>query len=102
VEGDVQGVGYRLECRREARGRGLRGWVSNLPDGRVEAVFEGPEQDVRALVEWCHRGPSAARVERVGVEWESPTGEEPEFEVAGSGSVARRALRSGARWLGGD
>jgi len=44
---------------------GLAGWVRNLPDGRVEAVFEGPADDVESLLEWCRRGPPLARVTRV-------------------------------------
>lgn len=53
VSGRVQGVFFRSEMRREATRRGVRGWVRNLPDGRVEAIFEGEEQNVKALVEFC-------------------------------------------------
>jgi acylphosphatase len=65
VDGDVQGVFYRATCAREARARGLVGWVRNLPDGRVEAVFEGDPAAVAAMVAWCRNGPPHARVASV-------------------------------------
>lgn len=78
--GRVQGVTFRTSTRREAKRRNLKGWVKNLRDGRVEAVFEGPEEKIQELIEWCHKGPSAARVENVEVEWEEPQGLK-EFKV---------------------
>lgn len=74
VSGTVQGVFYRATTRDEARDRGVDGWVRNLDDGRVEAVFEGPESAVQALVEWCHTGSSAADVTAVDVTHEDPEG----------------------------
>ena len=59
VTGRVQGVWFRETCRERAVTAGLGGWVRNLHDGRVEAVFEGPEAAVEQLVEWCHHGPGA-------------------------------------------
>jgi acylphosphatase len=82
VSGRVQGVFFRVRCADEARRRGVGGWVRNLPDGRVEAVFEGEQQQVDAMVEWCRRGPPGARVERVDSESEPPTGT-TSFAVAG-------------------
>ena len=76
VSGDVQGVGFRWYCREQAMGRDLRGWVKNLPDRQVEAVFEGASDAVDALVEWCRHGPTGARVEGVEVKDESPKGEQ--------------------------
>ena len=75
VTGRVQGVFYRASCRDEAVARGLGGWVRNAPDGSVEAVFEGPEAEVRAMLEWCRRGPPSASVANVVVSWESARGE---------------------------
>jgi acylphosphatase len=75
VKGLVQGVSFRVETADRARARGVAGWVRNLPDGDVEAVFEGERDQVGALVAWCRRGPRAARVERVDVAWEEPVGE---------------------------
>lgn len=80
VSGKVQGVFYRDTCRREAERHGVVGWVRNLPDGTVEAVFEGEPAAVRAMVDWARGGPPRAEVTRTEV-WE----EEPEglraFEV---------------------
>ena len=81
IRGRVQGVFFRATTAHLARERQLAGWVRNLPDGRVEAVFEGPAEAVRALVDWCHQGPPGARVEGVEVHWETPRGEPPAFRV---------------------
>ncbi len=81
VSGRVQMVYFRGTTQHEARGRALAGWVRNLPDGRVEAVFEGPRDAVQALVDWCHAGPPSARVEHVEVRWEPPESEPPGFRV---------------------
>jgi acylphosphatase len=74
VSGRVQGVYYRASTREQARRQGVDGWVRNLDDGRVEAVFEGPEPAVESMVEWCHSGSRRAEVEDVSVEYESPEG----------------------------
>ncbi|MFB6156687.1 MAG: acylphosphatase [Haloferacaceae archaeon] len=76
VSGRVQGVYYRASTRDAARDAGVDGWVRNLDDGRVEAVFEGPADAVERMVEWCHDGSPAARVEEVAVEYEDPEGED--------------------------
>jgi len=81
VSGQVQGVMFRETTRREADRRRVAGWVRNLSDGRVEAVFEGEEEDVRGLVQWCHRGPSRASVEAVDVDWEPVQGDLESFEI---------------------
>ena len=83
VHGRVQGVCFRMYTCEQAGRLGLRGWVRNTFERTVEAVFEGEEADVRAMVEWCHRGPSAARVTRVDVEYSDPTGEFSGFQVTG-------------------
>jgi acylphosphatase len=80
VSGNVQGVFFRQETRNRARSRGLTGWVKNLPDGRVEAVYEGPEDAVDQMVEWCRSGPRWAEVTDVEVDREEPEGLEG-FEV---------------------
>lgn len=74
VAGRVQGVFFRAMCAREAAGRGLAGWVRNLPDGRVEALFEGPPEAVGAMVRWCRTGPAHSRVDVIEVHEESPEG----------------------------
>lgn len=75
ITGRVQGVFFRDTCRREARASGVAGWVQNLPDGSVAAVFEGPEHAVEELIGWCRRGPASARVDAVEVTDEEPQGE---------------------------
>jgi acylphosphatase len=75
VTGRVQGVGFRFSTIERARSLGLGGWVRNRADGSVEAVFEGPPERVRSMVDWCRRGPRGARVERLEVAPEQPVGE---------------------------
>ena len=74
VSGRVQGVSYRASTRDAARDAGLDGWVKNLDDGRVEAVFEGSEASVERLIEWCHEGSPAADVDGVDAEYGDPEG----------------------------
>jgi acylphosphatase len=75
VSGRVQGVWFRESCRQEAETARVAGWVRNRPDGKVEAVFEGEPDAVEALVGWCSIGPIRARVVRVEVIEELPTGD---------------------------
>jgi acylphosphatase len=74
VSGRVQGVAYRANTRETVRDYDVEGWVRNLDDGRVEAVFEGPLSDVEEMVEWCETGSPAARVDDVEVEYSEPKG----------------------------
>ena len=74
VEGRVQGVFFRDSCREQARRLGVGGWVRNRHDGAVEAVFEGPEFEVAAMVEWCRTGPPRAVVTAATVTEERPEG----------------------------
>ena len=71
LSGRVQGVGFRYATHREAEARGLRGWVANRADGRVEAEFEGPRSHLEDMLEWCRRGPVFASVSEVEPTWES-------------------------------
>ncbi len=74
VSGRVQGVYYRATTRDTARETGVDGWVRNLDDGRVEAVFEGPEAAVEEMVKWCETGSEAADVDDVNATYEEPEG----------------------------
>jgi acylphosphatase len=74
VSGRVQGVYFRDTCRRVAEARGVAGWVRNLPDGRVEAVFEGGAEPVGALIAWAGEGPASATVTDVVVQDEPAEG----------------------------
>lgn len=81
VSGRVQGVFFRSEAEYEAIKRNVYGWIRNLPDGRVEAIFEGEKEAVEELVEFCRRGPHGAKVSKVEVRWEEYTGEFKGFRV---------------------
>ena len=81
VSGRVQGVFYRSNTRRKALELGLTGWVRNLPDGRVEAVVEGEEDQVDKLIQWSRRGPPPAVVTKLEVKREPYTGEFETFRV---------------------
>lgn len=75
VSGSVQGIGFRFSTQSRARSLGVAGWVRNLYDGTVEAVFEGDDERVESMVDWCRRGPAGAIVTGVEIAWEQPTGE---------------------------
>jgi len=82
VSGRVQGVFFRLNTKRQAQTHGVTGWVRNLDDGRVEAVFEGEESAVKLVVEFCSRGPRSAQVTDISVDWEPFKGEFQGFNIA--------------------
>jgi acylphosphatase len=81
VEGRVQGVFFRRHTEQMAVRLGLRGWVKNRRDGAVEAVFEGEKEKVGRMIQWCHRGPSEARVKSVQISWEDYKGEFENFSI---------------------
>ncbi len=81
VEGVVQGVFYRAFTQRAAMKLGLYGWVRNLPDGRVEAVFEGNRTLIEQAIGECRRGPAGAYVSDVDLSWEPYTGAERGFQI---------------------
>lgn len=74
ISGRVQGVWFRQSTAQEAERLGVSGWVRNMPNGGVEAVFEGPPDHVECAVEWAHRGPERAHVTEVERFTEAPTG----------------------------
>lgn len=74
ISGKVQGVGYRYFTMNQAIKLGLNGWVRNLPDTRVEAIFEGESEVVERMIRWCHTGPTAAVVKDVQVEYSEAEG----------------------------
>jgi acylphosphatase len=79
--GRVQGVFYRASAQDEARRLGLTGEIRNLPGGEVEAVVEGPREQIEDFIAWCRRGPPAAQVEEVKVRWSAAQGEFRTFRV---------------------
>ena len=81
VEGEVQGVFFRQETKRKAENLNVKGWVRNRYDGGVEALFEGEDKDVQAMVEFCRRGPSNAVVKGIEVKSERYMGEFTDFTI---------------------
>jgi len=81
VYGLVQGVWFRASTKDEADRLGVSGWVKNLPDGSVEAVFEGEKKKVEEIVGWCYRGPSGAKVSKVEIAWETYKKEFGHFDI---------------------
>ncbi len=81
VSGYVTGVFFRAHTKELAQRLNVNGWVRNLPDGRVEAVFEGEKENVEGMVKFCRRGPPGAQVDDVEVRWETCRGELSGFEI---------------------
>jgi acylphosphatase len=81
IKGKVQGVFFRSEIKRRADSLSLKGWVRNLPDGSVEAVFEGQSESVNTIVEFCRTGPLRARVINFELLWENYIEEFKNFEI---------------------
>ena len=81
VSGKVQGVGYRWATCQQARAGGVKGWVRNLPDGRVEAVFEGSADTLERLLNWCKDGPPGASVQSLNMIENEPVEGMSDFDV---------------------
>jgi acylphosphatase len=81
ISGRVQGVFYRSTTSQEARLRGVTGWIRNLPDGRVEAVFEGEKEAIEDLIAFCWHGSRSSKVTDIRVDWQPYVGEFAAFEV---------------------
>ena len=81
VTGRVQGVFFRSETKHNADLRDVKGWVRNLPDDRLEAVFEGEKEAVQTLIDFCKHGPSGAKVTNIDLTWETYTGEFDRFKI---------------------
>jgi len=82
ISGMVQGVFFRSHAVHQATSLGLTGWVKNLDDGSVEAVFEGDKSQVEKMIKWCHKGPSMAIVEKADIKYEDYRGEFRSFNVS--------------------
>jgi len=81
ISGTVQGVFYRSNTRKKAKELGIKGWVRNLYNGRVEVTAEGEEEDLKKFIEWCKKGPELAFVENIEVEWSDYKGKYEDFSV---------------------
>lgn len=82
VTGRVQGVWFRQSTKQTANLHKVKGWARNNPDGSVEAVFEGEENAVKAVVDWCRQGPQMAHVENLELEWSDASGEFSNFQIS--------------------
>lgn len=80
ISGHVQGVGFRQFVRSQAKRLGITGWVTNLPDGRVEAVLQGKDEKLAVLLSICQRGPMISSVNSVEIKWEEPSPLFPDFQ----------------------
>lgn len=81
ITGFVHGVTFRMTTKYKAKLLGLNGWVKNISDGKVEAVFEGEKEKVEEMLNWAKKGPPGAKVDRVEVKWEEYKGEFKNFEI---------------------
>jgi len=81
VSGRVRGVFFRQNTLKKAKSLGLKGWVKNTKDGKVEAVFEGEKEKIEKILEWMRKGPPFARVDGLEIEWEDFKGEFENFEI---------------------
>ncbi|MBU0476461.1 acylphosphatase [Patescibacteria group bacterium] len=81
VRGRVQGVFFRKNTCQKAKEKGITGWVRNLDDGRVEAIFEGEKEKVEEILEWAGKGPVWAKVDDLEVDWQESKNEFASFEI---------------------
>ena len=81
ISGRVQGVWFRASTRNKAQQLGLKGWVKNTSDGKVEAIFEGEEKNIEEIIKWCHKGPSLAHVTHIDIKQEQYKNEYKDFQI---------------------
>ncbi|MCG9968650.1 acylphosphatase [Pelotomaculum terephthalicicum JT] len=82
ISGKVQGVYYRAKAREQALTLKLSGWIKNMPDGRVEGIFEGGREGVDKMIDWCRQGPARAVVTGLEIKWEEPLGDFSGFMIS--------------------
>ena len=81
VKGRVQGVFFRVTTRNQATKRNVTGWVRNTTDGKVEATFEGKQEDIEKMIDFCKKGPTGALVTDVTVKWQTHSGDFKDFKI---------------------
>jgi acylphosphatase len=81
ISGKVQGVFYRVNAKRKAEELGLKGWIKNTSDGKVEIVAEGNEDGLKEMIEWCYNGSSGAVVDEVEAKWMECEKKFDKFEI---------------------
>lgn len=81
IYGRVQMVMYRDSARRKAKKLDLVGWVMNQPDGTVELIAEGKEENLKQFIDWCYNGPILAKVNKIDINWQEATGQFKKFNI---------------------
>jgi len=81
ISGRVQGVWFRADTKDKAEQLGIGGWVRNTTDGKVEAVFEGDEENIKEMLDWCRHGPPSAKVENVKVKRQPASNDFDQFSI---------------------
>jgi len=81
ISGKVQGVWFRSSTKQKAEQLSITGWVKNAHDGCVEAIFEGEENKVNELIQWCHHGPPLSKVDKVEIKNQNPTNGFDDFSI---------------------
>jgi acylphosphatase len=81
ITGVVQGVNFRYEAEQMAESLGIKGWVRNIPTDAVEAVFEGEEDELKKMLEWCWEGPDVAQVRDIEEQWANPKDKYDDFSI---------------------
>ena len=81
ISGNVQGVFFRSSLRSQVLLKQAKGWVKNLNDGRVEAVFEGRKETIEELIAYCRKGPPGSVIDDIEVKWEKPTSRFDSFDI---------------------
>ncbi|MFC1663573.1 acylphosphatase [Patescibacteria group bacterium] len=81
VIGKVQGVFFRLNTEERAKKLGITGWIKNLEDGRIEAIFEGKKESVEKIIKWTKMGPLTAKVNKADIKWQEYKDEFKDFEI---------------------
>jgi len=81
ISGKVQGVWFRANTKDKAEQLDISGWIRNTPDGKVEAIFEGEEENIKEMLDWCNNGPPLAKVKEVKIEEREPTNKYKKFDI---------------------
>lgn len=81
INGKVQGIWFRANTKQKAEQLGITGWVKNIPNGSVEAIFEGEENCIKEMIDWCQHGPPQAKVENIEIKEQSITNGFDEFLI---------------------
>jgi len=81
ISGRVQGVWYRAFTKQKAEQLGIKGWVRNASDGKVEAIFEGEENKIDQMIDWCYKGPPLAKIKDIEIKKQQATNAFEDFSI---------------------